>query len=487
MKTRNWGLCLLAMASIASLSLTTAEGGIFFNRQVVCDECSDCCDDGSVGAPIGAFPGAGLGGRFAGNQQSRRAIPAPVYFANTYPEYLYGSPDIYAGFDEYDTDVTFVSPNVSKTPFHYNYWNDQYQNNQYYGKNWDKNWTIADQAIAEGSVTEVSTQEATQENAGNAKDESSDDAKEVPAAPQSEAGIESTQSEISGMGEYSVSMVERPYQGHFIYNFESFCDDDCQPCHPILNALGAIFGCHHGCCLNGNCGYPLDYADPFVDGTVCDPCFDGIYVDSGIGCDDCGFVGDGFVTDGSCGVDQQATDSADDPEKADAADQKDQGADASQDAKTDAGQDATDKKDNAASSDDTIVAPEQGTKVNDPAVPLPQEDSLPNSDPNEDIFKDLTPAKPKNTNSGVIRMIVPENASVVINGYKTKMTGTDRKFIAKNLIPGETYPFEIRVVLEKNGEILSAVRNVVLTAGDSTAVAVNQNDLSAQGESYALK
>ena len=149
-KSYLWLTCAI-LAALSALVLTVSVSAFWPGQGVVVSGSGDCdaCDGGAAGycpgfglhGPGLVVPGAGM----ANSSFGRRAIPAPVYFANTYPEYLYGSPNIYAGFDEYDTDVAFVSPVISKSPFHYNYYNDQYNYSPYYGKRWDKNWYITDQ------------------------------------------------------------------------------------------------------------------------------------------------------------------------------------------------------------------------------------------------------------------------------------------------------------------------------------------------------
>lgn len=77
------------------------------------------------------------------------------------------------------------------------------------------------------------------------------------------------------------------------------------------------------------------------------------------------------------------------------------------------------------------------------------------------------------TGAGVIRMLVPEDAVVYVNGYRTKQKGAVRTFAAKKLQVGETYAFEIRVVAVRGGQTYEDVQTTTLTAGDSTALAFN--------------
>lgn len=81
--------------------------------------------------------------------------------------------------------------------------------------------------------------------------------------------------------------------------------------------------------------------------------------------------------------------------------------------------------------------------------------------------------EPATLGSGVLNMLVPEDAVVYVNGYRTKQTGAVRSFAAKSLEYGETYSFEIRVVALRNGQVYEDVQHATLTAGQETALAFN--------------
>ena len=84
-----------------------------------------------------------------------------------------------------------------------------------------------------------------------------------------------------------------------------------------------------------------------------------------------------------------------------------------------------------------------------------------------------TPPADPNLGAGVLNMLVPEDAIVYVNGYRTKQTGAVRSFAAKSLEFGETYSFEIRVVAVRNGQVFEDVQHATLTAGQETALAFN--------------
>ncbi|MBR5244127.1 MAG: TIGR03000 domain-containing protein [Thermoguttaceae bacterium] len=104
-----------------------------------------------------------------------------------------------------------------------------------------------------------------------------------------------------------------------------------------------------------------------------------------------------------------------------------------------------------------------------PAIPqtAPQFD-LPSAAP-----ETIPTPEPAPLGSGVLNMLVPEDAVVYVNGYRTKQTGAVRSFAAKSLEYGETYSFEIRVVALRNGQVYEDVQHATLTAGQETALAFN--------------
>ena len=62
---------------------------------------------------------------------------------------------------------------------------------------------------------------------------------------------------------------------------------------------------------------------------------------------------------------------------------------------------------------------------------------------------------------------------VYINGYQTKMTGTDRCYLAQNLEPGTEYEFEISVVVVRQGETYTDTQVTTLFGGTTRSVAMN--------------
>ena len=528
------GTFLLGMASLLMTASASAQGDC-------CDQCAGYAA-GPVGLPLLGHHGFGLGlpgGGLANSDFGRRAIPAPVYFANTYPEYLYGSPNIYAGFDEYDTDVAFVSPVISKTPFHYDYYNDQYNYSPYYGKRWDKNWYITDQvayrnddsAVSAGAIAESASYGNSEQGPVSLPRETENgksiqtQPSETPAVPAEPAAPEPADTHITQTS-YTVSRSEDAYRGRFIYNFESFCDDDPPCCllRPIAFVARALFGCggcgtcgscraYNGgfgryCCeaysghggyggfncpgyRAGGCGRP--FVDPFAEGYVdaYAACCGGIYVDSYSDCADGVFL-DGSACGSVAGIEPSAEDEASEDDSADTEEsaEKDQ-------VSTDP---AAEQADFSEQDDNSNLIPQKAGETDPgnsaPVQPLeqmvpddPEPPALPEAEPGSDdsfrgIFdQNISDAIPEEAQTiGSIRMRVPESAVVIINGYRTKLTGTVRTFVAKDLVPGEIYEFEVKVLIEQDGKILSGTKQTELRAGGSSLVAFDLHDFRQEKE-----
>lgn len=122
------------------------------------------------------------------------------------------------------------------------------------------------------------------------------------------------------------------------------------------------------------------------------------------------------------------------------------------------------------------VVPQQQlapTKINpepiqsNPAIPAQPEKSFQPAAP----APNPGPAPQKMGTTGTIQMFVPNNAIVYINGYKTKLTGAERTFTAKNLSEGESYDFEVKVVCAENGQQFEQVKTTTLTPGSTRSLA----------------
>lgn len=124
---------------------------------------------------------------------------------------------------------------------------------------------------------------------------------------------------------------------------------------------------------------------------------------------------------------------------------------------------------------ESSVSPTPTLQTETPAAPaIPQAAPAQQlSAPSDALETVPTPPADPAVGAGVLNMLVPEDAVVYVNGYRTKQTGAVRSFAAKSLEFGETYSFEIRVVAVRNGQVFEDVQHATLTAGQETALAFN--------------
>lgn len=120
------------------------------------------------------------------------------------------------------------------------------------------------------------------------------------------------------------------------------------------------------------------------------------------------------------------------------------------------------------------VSPTPTLQTETPAAPaIPQVAPSTQISAPTDVETVPTPPADPAVGAGVLNMLVPEDAIVYVNGYRTKQTGAVRSFAAKSLEFGETYSFEIRVVAVRDGQVFEDVQHATLTAGQETALAFN--------------
>lgn len=65
---------------------------------------------------------------------------------------------------------------------------------------------------------------------------------------------------------------------------------------------------------------------------------------------------------------------------------------------------------------------------------------------------------------------VPSDATVVINGRATKITGSRRVYISKGLIYGYSYRYVVHARIARDGKTFEDTRTVILRPGDSTEI-----------------
>jgi uncharacterized protein (TIGR03000 family) len=71
----------------------------------------------------------------------------------------------------------------------------------------------------------------------------------------------------------------------------------------------------------------------------------------------------------------------------------------------------------------------------------------------------------------LLTVVLPEDAQLYVNGYRTRSTGPVRVFRSTSLAQGREYPYELRAVVQRDGEVMSESKTVRLTGGGQQDVA----------------
>jgi uncharacterized protein (TIGR03000 family) len=79
-------------------------------------------------------------------------------------------------------------------------------------------------------------------------------------------------------------------------------------------------------------------------------------------------------------------------------------------------------------------------------------------------------AAPEGHDKAFLEILVPADAEVWFDGYKSKQTGSVRKFSTPPLKQGEPYAYDVRVRWTMNGSPVEETRTVVVRAGERTRV-----------------
>ena len=82
---------------------------------------------------------------------------------------------------------------------------------------------------------------------------------------------------------------------------------------------------------------------------------------------------------------------------------------------------------------------------------------------------------PVQAGTGLLTIWVPSDAKVFVNGYETRTTGNQRRYVSHGLKEGNTYKYEIRAQVVRDGKVLEETRNVYLTSGAREGIAFNFN------------
>jgi uncharacterized protein (TIGR03000 family) len=116
---------------------------------------------------------------------------------------------------------------------------------------------------------------------------------------------------------------------------------------------------------------------------------------------------------------------------------------------------------------DTVPQTGQPTPVDSNRPPLPEDGGVqPGSDS----------ATPDTAGDAVLRLNVPDDCVVTINGRRTKTEGASRKYVSRNLRYDQVYPYEIQATVVRNGQTLSQTKVVDLSGGIDRSVEIAFDD-----------
>jgi uncharacterized protein (TIGR03000 family) len=94
----------------------------------------------------------------------------------------------------------------------------------------------------------------------------------------------------------------------------------------------------------------------------------------------------------------------------------------------------------------------------------PSKSEVPSSEPT---------ARGTPSETGLLSIRVPSDATVTINGLPTQSTGSHREYVSYGLRPGLTYKYEIRAQVVRNGQTIEDGRTVYLRSGASRHVTLD--------------
>lgn len=80
-------------------------------------------------------------------------------------------------------------------------------------------------------------------------------------------------------------------------------------------------------------------------------------------------------------------------------------------------------------------------------------------------------SKKLETGDAILAVSVPEDAKIYVNDKLTKTPGTSRQFVSRNLQDGETYTYEVRAEVVREGQVVAQTKVIDLTAGIEKAIA----------------
>ncbi len=123
-----------------------------------------------------------------------------------------------------------------------------------------------------------------------------------------------------------------------------------------------------------------------------------------------------------------------------------------------------------------ITNPQAPNESNKPPVASPPANTVnpqPSGNPMNPIPENKDTSKPGDAR---LRIHLPADALVFVNGKRTKTTGTTRSYLSRNLAVDQMYPYEVKAVVVREGKELVQTKVVDMTAGFDKSVEFSFNE-----------
>jgi uncharacterized protein (TIGR03000 family) len=75
-----------------------------------------------------------------------------------------------------------------------------------------------------------------------------------------------------------------------------------------------------------------------------------------------------------------------------------------------------------------------------------------------------------------LRVLLPADAKLVVDGQETKQTGSQRRFYSPPLKPGASYHYTFEWTYRKNGDTVKRTKKILVRAGDDKEVDLREED-----------
>lgn len=92
----------------------------------------------------------------------------------------------------------------------------------------------------------------------------------------------------------------------------------------------------------------------------------------------------------------------------------------------------------------------------------------------------------RNIRKGILTVQVPANAEVTVNGLTTTSAGELRRYVSHGLKPGQSYRYEVRATVERDGKPVQLVKTAVLRAGQVASLGFDFDDATNTQTSLTL-